>query len=158
MTDTKKKKVTHKITYSVDAAKGELKVLMTPSMKRSKLEDHQILVNAVIAGNDIALQRLLGTLPLLRPATDAERELKIYVYKDDMVDNDLFNKRKALYDMVAKSFEGTLEALFPDVRYIEQSRQHQQEIIFDMTSEEAEEHKLLVEEVVAKVREEDVEV
>jgi hypothetical protein len=150
----KPKNITHRINYHVNANKGELKVNFSPSLKRSKLHDHQILVNATLAGTDLALQMLLGTLPVLRPASEAESEVSIYVFKDEERDNKIYKQRKELYDKMVESFEGTLHALFPDIEYIDNCTKIQQETIFDMTKEEAEEHKAMVTEIVEKVRKE----
>ena len=153
MSETKKpKSITHRVNFKINANKGEIKVDFSPSVKRAKLQDHQILVNGTLAGANIALRMLLGGLPILRPATEMETEAKIYVFKDVKVDNEVFNQRKTLYDKLVASFEETLGALFPDIEYVNSCSAYQQEIVFEMTEEEAQNHHLDVAEIVQKVR------
>lgn len=154
MAKRKEKNITHRVNYHVNAHKGELKVNFSPSMRQATLHDHQILTNATLAGTDVALQMLLGALPVLRPASEAESEVSIYVFKDEEKDNALYKQRKELYEKMAGTFEGILHVLFPDIEYIDGCTKIQQETIFDMTKEEAEEHKAMIEEIVAKVRKE----
>ena len=114
----KPKNITHRINYHVNANKGELKVNFSPSLKRSKLHDHQILVNATLAGTDLALQMLLGTLPVLRPASEAESEVSIYVFKDEERDNKIYKQRKELYDKV-KSTYNYLQGLYGEGKEVD---------------------------------------
>jgi len=152
-----KKKVkayTHRVSINANADKNVVKVQTSPSIKRASLGDRQTLVNVLLAGTDLGLKELLGGLPVLRAASEAEMEAKVYVFKDQVKDNELYKSRKGMYDTFAGIFQETLKSIFPDVEYIDLSQKHQQDIIFEMTSEEAEEHKLEIAEVVKKVREE----
>jgi hypothetical protein len=153
----KQKGFTHKVTISADAGKQSVKVTTSPSLKRCSLQDHQTLVNVLLAGVDLGLKELLGALPVLRPASAEEKEAQVYVFKDEEKDNKLYNERKNMYNAVAQVFEGTLSELFPDIEYIDNSIKNRQEIIFDMSKEEAEQYQEEMEELTKRVREATVE-
>lgn len=148
----KPKMYTHKISINANRDKNLVKVNFSPSIKRSKQVDHQTHVNVILAGMDLGLVELLGKLPILRNASDIEREKNIYVFKDEEADNRLYKNRKQMYDTVAGIFQTTLAKLFPDVEYIDLCTINQQETIFEMSKEEAEEYQKEIQEITEQVR------
>lgn len=148
----KPKAYTHKISINANRDKNLVKVQFVPSMKRATQVDHQTHVNALLAGTDLGLKELLGTLPVLRAATDVEKEKQVYIFKDEEADNNLYKSRKAMYDTIAGIFQETLSTLFPDVEYIDLCTINQQETIFEMTKEEADEYQKEIAELTEEVR------
>ena len=149
-----KKQKLHKVNIRGNKETNEVNVTFSPGGSVMKLEDRQTLINVAMAGNDIAMKKLLGNLPILRPAGEAEREEQIYVFKDAEKDNQVFKMRKQMYDTIAGVMQKTLSDLFPDVEYIEECRNVQQDKLFDMSKEEAEEYTKKVEAITEQVRSE----
>lgn len=156
MSDKKKKKV-YRVTMTADMDENVVKVGYGRSVALMKQADRQMFLNITLAGTDTSLKKLIGGLPMLRPATDEEREANIYVMVNGKEDDDLYRGRSELYHTIANLFQNTLHELFPDVEYKEKCTEYQQELIFDMTKEEAEEYQkeieALTESVIQKVKE-----
>jgi|LGVE01.1.fsa_nt_gb hypothetical protein len=149
---SRKRAYTHKINISADVDANTVKVSYIPSIKLVTLQDHQVFVNLTLAGMDMGLKELLGALPVLRPASAQEIEKSVYVFKDQIKDNKLYKERKQMYDTVANIIQNTLKVLFPDVEYIDTCTQNQQELIFDMTREEAEAYNAELVELTEAIR------
>ena len=143
----------YKVSYLTNKDKGQLKVKFSPDLKVADLEDAQIHTNSVLSGTRIALNILLGGIPVMRPATDEEVEAKVYIFKDEKADNELYKVRKQTYESLANTFDGILKELFPDIDYIQSTIKHQQELVFDMNTDQAEEHKYMLEQIAKRVRE-----
>ena len=148
-----KKTYTHKVTINANEKTNEVKIHTSPSLKKASLKDRQVLVNVLLAGGDLGTRSILGELPKLRPASELEVESKVYVFKNPEADNKLYNSRKAMYETIRNIYTKTLSDLFPDVEYIEQCTKYQQEVVFEMTKDEADTHNEEIEEVVKIVRE-----
>lgn len=147
---------TYRIVYTTNVDKGRIKVKFTPDMKTGTLQDLQVHVNSILSGTHIALVSLLNGLAMMRPATDEERDAQVYIFKNEEQDNQLYKSRLQLHDTLANTFDGILKTIFPDVQYIEQVRKHQQEIIFEMTEEEAQEHQTMLANLAEKIRQVDI--
>ena len=146
------KKKLPKVVMTADMDKNKVTVTYGRAVSTMKQNDRQLYLNITLAGVDASLKKLLGKLPTLRPATEEEREAKIYVMINDAEMN-LSKGREQLYHTIAGIFNNTLSELFPDVEYVEQCRKYQQETIFDMSSEEATEYQKEIEDVTILVRE-----
>jgi len=123
-----------------DTDKGQVSFRTVPKLGSTTQKQLQTLLNVLIAGTDTGLKQLLKDIPLLRPATDVEREASVYVFKNEELDTKLYKNRKTIYDSISHAFNETLNQIFPDVVYIDHSRQIQQEMAFEMDKEEHEEH------------------
>jgi len=143
---------TFRIYITGDIEKGQVRFRTNPKFQEASQLQLQHLLNALIAGTDTGLKQMLKDIPLLRPATDVEREASIYVFKNEKQDTQLFKNRKTIYDSISKAFNETLNNIFPDVVYIEHSRQIQQELAFEMNKEEHEEHLANVQKITDVVR------
>lgn len=146
-------------TYSIHIEKAQasedIEVTILPEIRKSNQQEGETLLRTVLAGTHITFIKLLGDLPILRPATDAEREVNVYIFKDEQKDNALFKQRKQLYDIIASVFDRVLNDLFPDIDYIELARKEQQQLMFDMTAEELEMHQQEIAVLAQKIREEE---
>lgn len=142
----------HKITYTVNTREQALQVEFFPK----KNLDRNVLLNGVLSGLQLSMEKLLHDAPVLRPVTPEERDLHMYVFKDQNRDNALYKERKALHDSIAVIFENTLHDIFPDVVYIDSTRMYQQELAFDKTQEEVDEYHTQVKEVTELIMKGDV--
>jgi len=143
----------NKITFITDVEKKQIKVTFSPKLEESKLGDREQHLNSILSGTHISLAILLQDVPILRAATEIERVNNIYVYVDQEKDNDLYRVRKNLRDVIAKSFEETLRATFPDIFYIEAMREYNQELLTDLSPEESKEYTERIKEVTEYVKE-----
>lgn len=94
--------------------------------------------------------------PMLRPVTEEERNAHVYVFLDGEQgeqENQIYRAKKHCYDILTQLFSSTLTALFPDVEYIIQCANYQQDFVFTHTDEEYEEYKKEVDAVTNYVRE-----
>lgn len=81
-----------------------------------------------------AYNALFGHTNMLRPVSQEEKDLNIYVFKtNDEKDEEhsLFKARRFLYEESKKAFDMLLTQVFPDVIYIEKCKEFQQTISFD---------------------------
>jgi hypothetical protein len=134
--------------------KDEIEVSLEPDIRNSVQKDGELLLQTALAGTHIMFIKLLGDLPILRPASEDERELNVYIFKDQEKDNALFKQRKQLYDIIGSVFDRVLNDLFPDIDYIELSRKEQQQLTFDMSESELEMHQQEIAALAEKVRSE----
>lgn len=148
----KSKRSVYKVNIKTNMKQKNINVDFHPALEDCSLEDTQMLLNTLLQGIQVGLQKILYVAPPLRPPTEQEREAKIYVYVDEEEDNALYKKRKMLYDSLNGVFTEVLRTSFPDIQYIEQCRNYQQELIFDMSSEEAAEYNEEIKAVSDEVR------
>lgn len=140
-----------KITMQANTAKETIGLKFTPPCGTSR-DVSKTLLQVLMSGSRIALHSILADLPVLRPATDKERDAKVYVFKDVEKDTQLFKLRKQLYLELAQDFEKMLNDVFPDVQYIMAANTYQQDVTTEMSREEAEAHLKSVQEVAEYVR------
>ena len=143
----------YKVTLTSNIDKGQIKATYFPKLETSQPHERDYYVNTFLSGIELVMKQLLGDLPVLRPATDEERALEVYVFKDSEKDNNLYQARKAIYQAVANVFQNVLSGMFPDVEYVDTCASAQQEIAFNMSESEIEEHKYELEELSKKIRE-----
>jgi hypothetical protein len=145
-----------KISFAADMTKGEIEARIVPKQKRGVMTDIKPYLNVMLSATKMGLTAILADLPVLRPATKPEVETKVYIFKDEKNDNALYQTRKAIYTAIADVFKTTLKDLFPDVEFIIQAVAHQQDIVTQMSVEDAADHKRLIEDIAKEVREEEV--
>jgi hypothetical protein len=142
----------YKVTYTVNPDTKQIKLTFRPELDYKNVKDIQVFLNTVYTGTYMSLKTLLAGTPMLRPASEEERNAKIYVFKDSVKDNKLYSERKKLYDGLAEAFNNILKEMFPDIEYIENCRIQEQHNTFDMSEDEAEERRLEVADVVDRVK------
>lgn len=125
-----------KINLVGDTAEQEVSVKFTPKLKETFNSD---VLNTLIAGFTLALQKILEPIPLLRPATPEEIEAKTYIFQNERTDNALYNARKNLRNRIEQEFVTIMHNMFPDVEYIEQTILYHQEQSMTRTEEETKE-------------------
>lgn len=125
-----------KINLVGDTAEQEVSVKFTPKLKETFNSD---VLNTLIAGFTLALQKILEPIPLLRPATPEEIEAKTYIFQNEQTDNALYNARKNLRNRIEQEFVTIMHNMFPDVEYIEQTILYHQEQSMTRTEEETKE-------------------
>lgn len=152
MSNTKPKSH-YKITITSNVEKDMVKVQFSPKLnEETKREDIQRFLSTLFAGTHVGLHSLLADMNIMRPATSLERDAQVYIFKDTEKDNTLYKQRKQLHDGLAETFNNILKDLFPDIEYINMTIQHQQELAFNMSPEEAEEHQKYIEGIADKVK------
>jgi hypothetical protein len=143
-----------KLSFTADMVKGELEARIVPKQKRGVMTDIKPYLNVMLSSVKVGLTAILADLPVLRPATKAEVEAKVYIFKDEKNDNALYVTRKAVYQAVADVFNNTLKDLFPDVEFIGEAIKYQQTTVTEMKPEEVADHKRFIEDLAKEVREE----
>ena len=144
-----------KISFAADMTKGEIEARILPKQKRGVMTDIKPYLNVMLSAVKMGLTAILADLPVLRPATEPEVQSKVYIFKDEKNDNVLYQTRRAIYQVIADVFKTTLKDLFPDVEFIIEAIAHQQDIVTEMSVEEAADHKRLIEDIAREVREEE---
>jgi len=144
-----------KISFTADMTKGEIEARIVPKQKRGVMTDIKPYLNVMLSAVKMGLTAILADLPVLRPATEPEAQAKVYIFKDEKNDNALYQTRKAIYQVVADVFKNTLKDLFPDVEFIMETVAHQQDLVTEMSIEDAADHKRLIEDIAKEVREEE---
>lgn len=147
-----KKKNVRTINMEINSAKREVRVTFTPQPAKHGGPDLDAYLNGLTACTHVAFVALLKELPMMRPATPAERDHHVYVFKDEIPDNAQYNARRKLHDAIAAEMNSILQDIFPDVEYIDSARRFQQETVSNMTPEEAEAHTAEIQKVVDYVR------
>ena len=145
-----------KISFAADMTKGEIEARIVPKQKRGVMTDIKPYLNVMLSAVKMGLTAILADIPVLRPATEPEVQSKVYIFKDEKNDNVLYQTRKAIYQVIADVFKTTLKDLFPDVEFIIEAIAHQQDIVTEMSVEEAADHKRLIEDIAREVREEEI--
>jgi len=144
-----------KISFAADMTKGEIEARIVPKQKRGVMTDIKPYLNVMLSAVKMGLTAILADIPVLRPATEPEVQSKVYIFKDEKNDNVLYQTRRAIYQVIADVFKTTLKDLFPDVEFIIEAIAHQQDIVTEMSVEEAADHKRLIEDIAREVREEE---
>jgi hypothetical protein len=142
----------HKVSFVVNPETKKIKIVFKPELDHKNAQDIQIFLNTVYTGTYMSFKTLLSSMPILRPASEREREAKVYIFKDPVRDNKLYKERKEMYDSFANGFSTLLREMFPDIEYIENSRIEEQHKTFDMNDDEAEERRIEIEGVAEYVR------
>lgn len=151
-----KNKKLHKVTMTTNLETQEVRVGFSPR-KGSKItnEDAHVYLNTILSGAHVGMLSILSRLPVLRPATPEERDLNVYIFKDEERDNALYTSRKHLYNGLVEAFNRIINEAFPDIEYIENTREYQQEFVFEKTDEEVDEFHRAVQELSDKIKSED---
>ena len=145
-----------KISFAADMTKGEIEARIVPKQKRGVMTDIKPYLNVMLSAVKMGLTAILADIPVLRPATEPEVQSKVYIFKDEKNDNVLYQTRRAIYQVIADVFKTTLKDLFPDVEFIIEAIAHQQDIVTEMSVEEAADHKRLIEDIAKEVRGEEI--
>ena len=145
-----------KFSFVADPVAGTIEGRIVPKLKRGVATDIKPYLSTILSSIRLGLVAVLADLPVMRPATKNETDAKVYIFKEGDKDNALYKTRKAVHDTIADVFNETLKELFPDVRFIVEAIAHQQNIIMDMTSEEAADHKRFIEDLAKEVKEEEL--
>ncbi len=149
-----KSKKSVSVTFMLDA-EGQTHHKFRPAIDVEHFKYHykNLMDNFVVAYTE-----LFDNVGVLRPATTEEKDKHIYVFKSDDKDDSehkLYKARKMLYEDTLKAFHYILQMVFPDIEYIEDCNQYQQEYVFaeDRTQDEVESYKYDVEYITQQVRE-----
>lgn len=143
-----------RIAYNADVEKNRVRLVFTPKIKESSLEELHRLLNVLQVGTTAAFRKLLAPLPMLRPPSEEEQRMQVYIMKDEVQDKALYKQRKVLYENLVQEFDLLVEELFPDVRYVDMSTQHQEELAFDLDRDAFEAHLMDVQVLAQTIREE----
>lgn len=85
------------------------------------------------------IEVLSNLLPVLRPATQLERDNNVYIFREGdagVLENNLYKQRQSVYDSLVSVFNTILRTVFPDVEYIEHCKQFQQNLSFEGKKED----------------------
>ena len=137
----------------LEVKEGQSSINFEPALSE---ESFIALINNALNTMPQALLNMLATVPILRPASNIEKEHKLYVFQDGdkgKMENDLYKYRRHLYEQVAAVFSQLLTTAFPDIEYIEGCKQHQQAYCMEHTEEEVAAYKVDVEGITSHVRE-----
>lgn len=157
MPETKKRKkkearTRYRISFNADKEKNTVSVTFSPKLKQSKLEDMHVLLNLMQVGTTLGFRKILAPLPMMRPATDEEMDMQIYIMKDEKKDVALYKQRKVMYENLVREFDNLVEELFGDVRYIDMATKRQEEVAFELEGEEFEDYMMEVQAITQLVR------
>ena len=142
----------YRVTISADVEKNRVKVTFNPRITASNLDDLQRLLNVLQVGTTVGFHKIIAPLPMLRPPTEEEMEMQVYVMKDPKKDVALYKQRKVMYENLVKEFDKLVEELFGDVRYVDMATKRQEEIAFELEGDEFENYKMEVEAITQLVR------
>lgn len=141
----------YRVTINADVEKNRVKITFLPRIANAKLDEMHRLLNVLQVGTTAGFHKILAPLPMLRPATEEEREMQIYVMKSDK-DVALYKQRKVMYENLVQEFDTLVEELFGDVRYVDMCTKRQEEIAFELEGDEFENYKMEVEAVTQLVK------
>jgi len=148
----KEKKIVHTVTMKTEKG-GIPQFKFTPKVNGNNFMDH---FKNLLDNFANAYINLCANTDILRPATQEETEKNIYVFKTDDkddVEHKVYSSRKALYESTSTLFNYILQKEFPDIIYIENCKQYQQEFAFaDKSKEEIELYKKEVKELTDEIR------
>lgn len=147
-----KRKTIYTVQIKYDKEGKNISVRFLPGMNNATKSDKQDHMNGLLEGFRLGLNVLFAEIPMLRPATEQEVDEHVYIFKDEVADNQLYKNRKVLRGELIEMFDSTLHELFPDIYYIDASLEHQQETVTAMSKEEAAEYTKKIAEVAAAVR------
>lgn len=128
-------------------------VRFSPSLTKENIKEH---LDTLLDAFPYALLSMLATFPMMRPATEEERQAHVYVFQEGSIgenENKVYKSRKAFYDKLAAVFSSVLSIGFGDVEYIESCAKYQQDYVLDHTDEEHDAYLEDIKSVTAYVRE-----
>lgn len=141
------------ITLSTNKKTKETVVTLNPKITPQNAKEHmQVFLDTF---PQLLIDLVSNLYPMLRPVTEEERDAHIYVFLDGEKgeqENQIYRAKKHCYDVLTQLFSSTLTALFPDVEYIIQCANYQQEYMFSHTEEECDEYQKDVESITKYVR------
>lgn len=142
------------IKLSINKKTKTPSVVFTPAITPENAKDHmQTLLDTF---PQVLMDIVSNLYPMLRPVTEEERAAHVYVFLEGEQgehENKIYRAKKYCYDILTQLFSSTLTALFPDIEYIIQCANYQQDFVFTHTDEEYEEYKKEVDAVTKYVRE-----
>lgn len=147
-----KKAKVRRIVISVFEEENRVSVSFVPRLSSKQQDNVSKHLNTLVNGFSLGLQTLLRDEPMLRPATPEEVEAKVYVFKDIEKDNKLYDARKYLFNQFTDVLSSILAELFPDVLYINRSIEYQQNLVTEMTPEEAIAHQETIQKIVDQLK------
>ena len=148
----KKKAKVRRIVISVFEEENRVSVSFVPRLSSKQQDNVSKHLNTLVNGFSLGLQTLLRNDVMLRPATPEETEANIYVFKDAEKDNKLYDARKNLYNQFTDVLSSIVAQLFPDVLYINRSIEYQQNLVTEMTPEEAKAHQETIQKIVDQLK------
>ena len=129
------------ITLSVNKKTKEPAIKFNPPLTQENAKyAMQVFLDTI---PQLIMDLVSNLYPMLRPATEAERDAHIYVFMDGEhgeTENQIFRAKKHCYDILTQLFSTTLTALFPDVEYINSCAEYQQNYTSDHTELEVQEY------------------
>lgn len=141
------------ITLSVNKKTKESAVKLNPQITPQNAKEHmQVFLDTF---PQLLMDLVSNLYPMLRPVTEEEKDAHIYVFLDGErgeQENQIYRAKKHCYDILTQLFSSTLTALFPDVEYIIQCANYQQEYMFTHSEEECDAYQRDVELVTKYVR------
>lgn len=142
------------IKLSINKKTKTPSVVFTPAITPENAKDHmQTLLDTF---PQVLMDIVSSLYPMLRPVTEEERDAHIYVFLDGEQgehENKIYRAKKYCYDILTQLFSSTLTALFPDIEYIIQCANYQQDYMFSHSEEECDEYQKEVETVTKYIRE-----
>lgn len=148
----KKKAKVRRIVISVFEEENRVSVSFVPRLSSKEQDNVSKHVNTLVNGFSLGLQTLMRNELMLRPATPEEIEAKVYVFKDVEKDNKLYDARKHLFNQFTDALSSIIAELFPDVLYVNRSIEYQQNLVTEMTPEEAKAHQEKVQKIVDLIK------
>lgn len=112
----------------------------------------ELLINAL----PTVIYSATSAIPMLRPATEEEREQNVYVFREGdpgEYENRLYKYRKGLHDAIAAAVNEALSTVFPDVQYIQACARYQQDFCAEHSEEEIATYQEAVETITKSIRE-----
>lgn len=141
------------ITLSVNKKTKEPAIKFNPPLTQENAKyAMQVFLDTI---PQLMMDLVSNLYPMLRPATEAERNANIYVFMDGEhgeTENQIFRAKKHCYDILTQLFSTTLTALFPDVEYIISCAEYQQDFVANHSKEEQEEYLTEVKELTNSIR------
>jgi hypothetical protein len=141
------------ITLSVNKKTKKPVIKFNPALTQKNANDMmQVFLDTI---PQLMMDLVANLYPMLRPATEAERDAHIYVFMDGErgeMENKVFRAKKHCYDILMQMFSTTLTALFPDVEYINSCAEYQQNFTAEHTELEVKEYLKDVESLTESIR------
>lgn len=142
------------IKITADMVEGVMRLSYLPKHPApGDMQATDEFLRVLLGGFKQALSTLLLNVPVLRPASDLEKEHHVYVYKDGVHDNNLAKVRTQLYRNIQSIINDVLKTYFSDIVYIEEVTEYQQNKVFDMSDKDLEDHRIEIEEITRQVKE-----
>ena len=142
------------INLSINKKTKTNAVKFTPEVSLENAKEHmQVLLDTF---PQMLMDIVSNLYPMLRPVTEEERNAHVYVFLEGEQgehENRVYRAKKACYDVLSQLFSSTLTALFPDIEYIIQCANYQQEYVFSHSEDEVDAYQKEIEDVTKYVRE-----